>query len=60
MTEYDHGRNVGLEEAANILENWLSVVTMEAINSSANLLEVTEMRRKLTPTIYQIREQKKK
>jgi hypothetical protein len=60
MTPYDHGRNVGLEEAANILENWLSVITMEAIKSSANLVEATEMRKKLTPTIYQIREQKKK
>jgi len=60
MTPYDHGRKVGLEEAANILENWLSVVTMEAIKSSTDLVAATELRRKLTPTIYQIREQKKK
>jgi hypothetical protein len=60
MTPYDHGRNVGLEEAANILENWLSVITMEAIRSSGDLVAATEIRQKLTPTIYQIREQKKK
>jgi hypothetical protein len=60
MTEYDHGRNVGLEEAAVTLENWLSVVTMEAIKSSGDLVAATELRRKLTPTIYQIREGKKK
>jgi hypothetical protein len=60
VTEYDHGRNVGLEEAAVILENYLSVITMEAIRKSTDLVEATNLRKKLQPTIFQIREAKKK
>lgn len=60
MTEYDHGRNVGLEEAATILENYLSVVVMESIKNSDELIASTKLREKLMPTIYQIREAKRK
>ena len=60
MTEYDQGHNAGLEQAATILEQWLSVITMEAIRSSSDLILATEFGKKLSPTIYQIREAKKK
>jgi hypothetical protein len=55
-TYYD----MGLEEAAVMVDNFASLIVQEAILSSADMVAATEFQKKVMPLASMIRERKKK